>query len=133
MKEKDIEDVVKIRGGKGKKDRQISPPQNIKTYIEQNKLTEYMFEDATEGRYSETGIRKLVDMAMKDSGITTEASLHTLQHSFARHLLENAVDICYIQKLFGHSDIKRFTQFANSAQAIVASSNNTTKDNKSSP
>jgi len=48
---------VKIRSGIGKKDRQAPPMQNIKgmfnIYIEQYKLTEYLFKGATSGRYSE--------------------------------------------------------------------------------
>ncbi|MEA3465614.1 MAG: integron integrase [Thermodesulfobacteriota bacterium] len=54
----------------------------------------------------ESGLQKAVKTALRKSGITKRASCNTLRHSFATHLLENGTNICMVQDLMGHSDVK---------------------------
>ena len=55
---------------------------------------------------SPTTIQKAVALAVRKSGIIKHASVHTLRHSFATHLLMNGVNIREVQDLLGHKNVE---------------------------
>ena len=54
----------------------------------------------------ESGFQKAVKGAVRKAGIVKRATVHTLRHSFATHLLENGINIRQVQELMGHKDVK---------------------------
>ncbi len=54
----------------------------------------------------ESGLQKAVKAAAKKANIDKRVTVHTLRHSFATHMLENGINIRFLQELLGHADVK---------------------------
>ena len=61
-------------------------------------------------------LQKVFKAAVSKSGITKNASIHTLRHSFATSLIESGYDIRTIQELLGHSDVSTTMIYTHVAQ-----------------
>jgi integrase/recombinase XerD len=99
-----------IKSGKGRKDRVVIFAESFlpmfRDYIATYQPQRYFVEGKPGHKYSAESIRAIIKRSAHKAGITKRVTPHTLRHSFATHLLENGVDIRYIQELLGHSSPK---------------------------
>lgn len=102
--------LVKVEGGKGKKDRQTllseSTLEDLRIYFKEWKPQGYLFEGRRASRYSAESVLNIVKRAAAKAGIRHTVTPHVLRHSFATHLLESGVDLRQIQVLLGHGSSK---------------------------
>ena len=105
------EHKIFVRQSKGNKDRVVMLPYSIVAYLEDYRKLyppdEWVFAGQYKGEALSTGtVQTVMRNAVEKAGLEKKASVHTLRHSFATHLLENGTDIRYIQQLLGHANIK---------------------------
>jgi len=104
------QEKVRVVGSKNKKDRYTLLSKQflliLEQYYQAYRLDYWLFEGASKGRYSASSVQQIFRRATKEAKIGSHATLHTLRHSFATHLLEQGVDIRYIQELLGHASLE---------------------------
>ncbi len=97
---------IHVVQGKGKKDRYVVLSEKLlqllREYFKKYGPKEYLIEGGKGGRYSDKSVQSLMKQAVKKAGIRKKATVHTLRHSFATHLLDDGTDIRFIQELLGH-------------------------------
>lgn len=113
LKNKDIdleELTIHIKSAKGNKDRMTIFPEKLKADICEimtlKDKNNYFFESNRGGKLTERTAQKVFEKALIDARIEKDATFHSLRHSFATHLLENGVDVRYVQELLGHANIR---------------------------
>jgi integrase/recombinase XerD len=99
--------MVRITQGKGGKDRYTILSQTtlelLREYWKKYHPQEWLFPGAKEKDHLSThSIQLLFYQAKKQAGITKPASVHTLRHSFATHLIEAGTSLHHVQLLLGH-------------------------------
>jgi len=55
---------------------------------------------------SDKAIQFAIGRAIRDAGIAKHATVHTLRHTFATHLLMNGVNIREVRELLGHKNVE---------------------------
>ena len=119
--------VVHVRGGKGRKDRDIMLSPILLDELRQHyrrlrlKPSQWLFpggrhHTATDRPISDKVVWHACREAAKRAGIDKQLHPHTLRHCFATHMLEAGADIRTIQILLGHRDLKETTIYLHLSQ-----------------
>lgn len=117
--------------GKGSKERilQIGNPEVIsalnvyqETFQKDMDACGYFFVNRLKRKLSDQSVRFMINRHASLAGISQHLTPHMFRHSFATLLLEQDVDIRYIQKMLGHSSISTteiYTHVSNTKQKDI--------------
>lgn len=102
--------TIHIKQAKGKKDRLTVFPEKLSADIAAltalRNPEDFVFISERGGKLTERTAQAVFEKAIGAADIKKDATFHSLRHSFATHLLENGVDIRYVQELLGHQNIR---------------------------
>jgi integrase/recombinase XerD len=99
--------LARIQNGKGGKDRYVPLPERtrelLRGYYATYRPKIWLFPAKSgDGPYCVTNVQKAFRSVVRQSGIGKPASVHTLRHSYATHLIESGVHLRTVQEILGH-------------------------------
>jgi integrase/recombinase XerD len=116
--------VICVRQGKGRKDRQVmlSPKllELLRTYWKTYRPTVWLFPGNSPKRpITRETVFAICRQAGEAARLSKLISPHTLRHCFATHLLEDATDLRRIQVLLGHRNLKTTAKYLHVSNLAV--------------
>ena len=132
--------LLHIRQGKGGKDRYVPLPQAclnmLRGYWATHRNPVWLFpsvhsfaspQPASQAMHV-TGVQKAFRAALQESGVHKDATVHTLRHSYATHLLEAGVNLRVIQSYLGHSSPATTALYTHLTSSLHAQASQTIND-----
>jgi integrase/recombinase XerD len=114
--------ALHVRCAKGQKDRLVPLSEvllgRLRQYWSQHRPNDWLFPGQSSGEHISTGqVQRICHRAVLAAGITKKASMHTLRHSYATHLLESGTDLARLQKLLGHNQMSTTLRYIHLQQS----------------
>jgi len=102
--------LLHVRQGKGNKDRLVplSPRLlvELRDYWRGYRPARWLFGNAAQqGPLHPGTVQKHMRRVVRQAGLSKPATMHTLRHSYATHMLEAGVDVMTLQKILGHRQL----------------------------
>jgi site-specific recombinase XerD len=122
--------VVQVRQAKGQKDRYVPLPEKTLALLRAHWLTHrhpvWLFPSRVQGPdlaratkpMATAGVLKAFHLACQASGVTKKATVRTLRHSYATHLLEAGVNLRLIQAYLGHTYVSTTIRYTHLTHGI---------------
>jgi len=103
--------MIRVQQGKGEKDRYTLLARRtlevLREYWRAYRPKDWLFPgQPAKGSLSVSAVQRIFEKVLDQAGIKKHATVHTLRHSFATHLLEAGTDLYHIQRLLGHTTPK---------------------------
>jgi site-specific recombinase XerD len=119
--------LLHVRCSKGRKDRLVPLShillQRLREYWRHYRPGVWLFPGQDRRSPLSIGqVQRLCRRAMQAAGITKKASMHTLRHSYATHLLESGTDLATLQKLLGHNQLSTTVRYTHVQQSHLQGS-----------
>ena len=101
--------MLHIHQGKGGKDRYVPLPESclkmLRLHWRTHRNQFWLFPSPRKKSkaMNESGVQRAFRAAVRESGVHKKATVHTLRHSYATHLLEAGLNLRIIQSYLGHA------------------------------
>ncbi len=117
--------MVRVEQGKWSKDRYTILSQTalecLRQYWREYRPKKWLFEGTKEDTHiTISSITQIFHKAKKRAGITKPASVHSLRHAFATHLIEAGTSLHHVQLLLGHRSPTTTTVYLHVSQLNLA-------------
>jgi len=118
--------VIWVRGGKGRKDRQVKLCEPLRevlaAYWLRKRSSGWLFPGTKPGcPLSPRTVFCTCREAARLAGIAKRVHPHSFRHAFATHLLDDGVNLLVIQALLGHANLRTTARYVHVANSTVCS------------